>query len=77
MNKRTFEVLRHKLLRTFATGQKTVNQAASEAGINWRTVNNHITFLLGKGYLKPVFVSPYVKIYEITEEGTRILRSSK
>lgn len=77
MTKRTFEVLRNKLLRTFVTGQKTVNQAASEAGINWRTVNNHITFLLGKGYLKPIFVSQYVKIYEITEEGTRVLRSAK
>ena len=71
--KRKYPELRLLILKNFSTGQKTVNQAAAETGINWRTVDNHIIFLTGKGYLKEVFVSSYVKIYEITERGKATL----
>ena len=56
-----------------ASGQKTVNQAATETGINWKTVDNHIIHLVGNGYLKEVFTSPYVKIFEITDRGRKAL----
>jgi len=71
--KRKYAELRRLLLENFSKGQKTVNQAATETGINWRTVDNHIIYLAGKGYLKEVFVSRYVKIYEITERGRTAL----
>lgn len=73
MPKRKYPELRKLLLENFSEGQKTVNQAATETGINWRTVDNHIIYLTGKGFLKEVFVSKYVKIYEITERGKTAL----
>ncbi len=75
MTKRTFGVLREKILQSLDQ-QKTVNQLAIDAGINWKTVDNHITHLIGKGLVKPVFVSRYVKIYELTETGKQHVRSA-
>ena len=73
-NKRKYAELRQLILRNLSSEQKTVNQVATETGINWRTVDNHIIYLAGKGYLKEVFVSRYVKIYEITERGQTALK---
>jgi predicted transcriptional regulator len=67
--KRKYDELRSIILENLSKGQKTVNQVATETGINWRTVDNHIIYLAGKGYLREVFVSRYVKIYEITDRG--------
>jgi predicted transcriptional regulator len=72
--KRTYEELRLLILKLFKTGQKTVNEAATESGINWRTVDNHIIYLTGKGYINEVFSSRYVRIYEITERGIEALK---
>jgi predicted transcriptional regulator len=57
-----------------SAGRKTVNQIATDSGINWRTVDNHIVYLIGKGLVRTVFSSPYVKIFEITEEGMEYVR---
>ncbi|MEK6822746.1 MAG: ArsR family transcriptional regulator [Nanoarchaeota archaeon] len=67
--KRRFSTLRLLILKGLKTGQKTVNQLAGDVGINWRTVDNHIVHLVGRGLVAPVFVSPYVKIYQITDAG--------
>lgn len=72
--KRKYGPLRRLVLDSLAGGQKTVNQVSKETGINWRTVDNHIIYLTGRGYLKEVFVSSYVKIYAITERGRDALR---
>lgn len=72
--KRTFSDLRDIILMTLSPGKKTVNQIANESGINWRTVDNHMVYLVGKGLAKTVFSSPYVKIFEITEEGKEYAR---
>lgn len=71
--KRTYAALRPLILKAFSSGQKTVNQVATDTGINWRTVDNHIVHLTGKGFLKEVFVSPFVKIYEMTDRGRKAL----
>ncbi len=68
-DKRTFKELRKKILKDLAIGQKTVNQISSETSINWKTVDNHLIHLVGRGFAREVFVSRYVKIYEITERG--------
>ena len=73
--KRQFLELRNIILKNLSTGQKTLNQIASETGINWKTVDNHITFLIGKGFAKEIFSSRYVRIVEITEKGNEHLGS--
>ena len=67
--KRRFSELRDTILAALSDEQKTLNQISSETGINWKTVDNHITFLIGKGLVKEVFSSRYVRIVEITEKG--------
>ena len=61
---------------SLASGQKTINQISGETGINWKTVNNHVVYLLGKGQVREVFISSYVKIYELTAFGKDYLRKN-
>ncbi len=75
--KRKFTDIRAMILKNLSKGKKTVNQTAQEAGINWKTVDNHIIWLLGKGFITEVFSSPYVKIYEINEKGKAHLKGGK
>lgn len=67
--RRTFEEIRNILLVELSKGRKTINALSKEAGVNWSTTENHITYLIGKGMISEVFNSPYVRIYEITEKG--------
>jgi predicted ArsR family transcriptional regulator len=71
--KRRFGELRLLILRGLSAGQKTVNQLSNDVGINWRTVDKHLIHLIGRGYVAPVFTSPYVKIFQITETGRHAL----
>lgn len=73
--KRRFAELRDIILKNLSTGQKTINQIASETGINWKTVDNHITFLIGKALAREVFSSRYVRIVEISEKGSDALNN--
>jgi len=67
--KRRFSDIRDLILKNLYTGRKTVNQISSETEINWKTVDNHLIYLVGKAMAEVVFSSPYVKIFEITETG--------
>lgn len=67
--KRKFSELREIILRALAHDQKTINQLSSETGINWRTISNHLVYLVGRGLAKEVFSSRFVRIFEITEKG--------
>jgi len=67
--KRTFDKIRTNILLCLSKGQKTLNQISSETGINWKTVDNHIIYLVGRGLVTEVFKSAYVRIYELSEEG--------
>ncbi len=67
--KRRFSDIRDLILKNLYTGRKTVNQISSETGINWKTVDNHLIYLVGKGMAQVVFSSPYVKIFELTGIG--------
>lgn len=74
--KRTFNEIRKKILKDLKKGQKTVNQISSETGINWKTVDNHITYLIGKGFAEVVFESRYVRIYQISDKGKEVVKQS-
>ena len=71
--KRTFKELRQHILSAMLRGRKTVNQLAKDTGINWKTVDNHLIWLKGRGFVREVFASSFVKIYELTEEGRAFL----
>lgn len=71
--KRRFSDIRDLILKNLSSGQKTVNQISETAGINWKTVDNHLIYLVGKGMVNIVFSSPYVKIFELTETGSEYI----
>jgi len=63
--KKKFPEIREIILKDFEKGERTINQIASATGLTWRTVDNHIIYLIGKGLVEPVYVSKYVKIYRL------------
>lgn len=74
--KRTFINIRNSILLSLASGQKTINQISNEAGINWKTVERHLTYLIGKGWAREVFSSAYVRVFELTAFGKDYLRKN-
>ena len=76
-NKRTFERIRNSILIFLFNGQKTINQTAQGTGTNWKTVENHLTYLLGKKLVTEIFSSKYVRIFELTSEGNSYLTELK
>ena len=71
--KRTFKDLRKEILLCLSKGQMTVNEIAVCAKINWKTVSNHLIHLTGRGLVREVLNSAYVRIYELSEEGKNFL----
>jgi len=67
--KKKFEEIRKLILKDLSKGQRTVNQIATSTRLTWRTVDNHLIHLIGKGLAEPVFISKYVKIYRLKEAG--------
>ena len=55
-NRRTFKQIRHLILVSLYSGRKTINQISNNIGVNWKTVENHITHLVGKALIKEVFM---------------------
>ncbi|MBU0536003.1 MAG: hypothetical protein KKE20_03495, partial [Nanoarchaeota archaeon] len=49
---------------------------SSETGINWKTVDNHLTYLVGKGLAREVFSSRFVRIFEITDKGLAVVQGN-
>lgn len=74
--KRHFLDLRNSILLALASGQKTINQISSESSINWKTVQRHLTYLIGKGWVREAFSSAYVRIFELTAFGKDYLRKN-
>ena len=74
--KRTFIEIRNSILICLASGQKTINQISSETQINWKTVERHLTYLIGKGWVREVFKSSYVRILELTAFGKDYFRKN-
>ena len=74
--KRTFIEIRNSILLSLASGQKTINQISNETQINWKTVDNHLVYLVGKSLAREVFNSSYVRIYELTAFGKDYIRKN-
>jgi len=65
--KRTFNVLRKEILKELSKGERTVNQLAKATGIEWRSVDRQLIYLIGMGKVRPVIETSYVKIYKLAE----------
>ncbi|MBS3105395.1 ArsR family transcriptional regulator [Candidatus Woesearchaeota archaeon] len=74
--KRRFIDIRNSILISLASGQKTINQISNETQINWKTVERHLIHLIGKGWVREVFTSAYVRIFELNAFGKDHLRKS-
>jgi len=72
--KRTFIEIRNFILLSLASGQKTINQISSETHVNWKTVERHLTYLIGKGWVREAFRSSYVRVFELTAFGKDYVR---
>lgn len=70
-SKRTFEKIRTLILISLSKGQQTTNQISQNSGVNWKTVESHLVYFVGRGLVKEVFSSEYVRIFELTEDGKR------
>ena len=68
-HKRTFNVIRDIIVLTIGDEKKTINQISTDSGVNWRTVEKHLTFLIGKKLVSEIFSSEYVRIFELTNNG--------
>ncbi len=67
--KRTFREIRKIIMFALTQGRMTINQVSIKSGINWKTVEKHLTYLIGKGFVEEVFSSEYVRIFELTQKG--------
>lgn len=71
--KRKFAQIRDSILFQLSFGKKTINQIAEEINANWKTVDLHLTFLLGKGMVIEVFKSDYARIYDLSDDGKKYI----
>ncbi|MBI2176548.1 hypothetical protein HYU40_04370 [Candidatus Woesearchaeota archaeon] len=75
-SRRTFRELRQAILIALLSGQQTTNEISIGTGINWRTAETHLTFLVNKGFVAEVVKLEYVRIFNLTpigEEHARFL----
>ena len=75
--KRTYDKIRKSILSTIDGPQKTINEIAKNSKVNWKTVQRHLTYFKGMGFIEETFSSPYVRIFEITEKGKQELKKWK
>lgn len=71
--KRTFSQIRLMILGCLLNGSQSTNQIANCSGINWRTVEKHLIYLVGKRFVNEVFKSEYIRIFEISDDGRNYL----
>ena len=76
VQKRTFIDIRNLILISLASGQKTINQISSETQINWKTVERHLIYLIGRGWAREAFSSAYVRVFELTAFGKDYIRKN-
>jgi len=71
--KRTFgEIRREILLALSSSNECSINFLSRTCGTNWRTVEKHLVYLVGRGYAKEIYSSSYVRILKATERGQAI-----
>jgi DNA-binding transcriptional ArsR family regulator len=72
--KRTFKNIRESILICLASGQNTVNKISAHTSINWRSVEHHLAYLVGRGLVNNVLDSRFVRIFELSDLGRQYVR---
>ncbi|MBW2999773.1 ArsR family transcriptional regulator [Candidatus Woesearchaeota archaeon] len=75
MTRRPFPQIRKLILLRLSKGQSTINKISTETNINWKTVEGHLTYLIGKGLVREIFSSEYVRIFDLTSKGKDFISS--
>jgi len=73
--KRSFKDLRTAILICLSSGKHTINEISYKTKINWKTVELHLTYLVGRRLSNEVISSKYVRIFELSEDGKTYIRS--
>lgn len=71
--KRRFRELQALILKSLKNRPLTLNEIASESGINWNSTARQIILLKGKDCVKEIFSHRRLRIFEITEKGKKQL----
>ncbi len=69
VSKRTFEHIRLCIMFALYGKEKTINTISTETGINWKTVESHLVYLLGRKYIEEVLTSEYARIFRLSDKG--------
>ena len=75
--KRGYSELRYLILNSLKNGEKSLNELSRISGINWKTCDNHLIWLIGMEWVEEVFSSRYVRIFKISEKGKERLSAGK
>ncbi|MBI4143945.1 ArsR family transcriptional regulator [Candidatus Woesearchaeota archaeon] len=67
--RKTYLIIRLFILQSLLQKEKSVNNIAHDTGINWRTVDKHLDYLLEQGLVSKFYFAEQLKIYSITELG--------
>lgn len=76
MSKRCFAFIRKEILRSLLSNNNTINSISKSSTINWKTCENHLVYLCGRGLVKEIFSSEYVRVFDLTEEGKMYLEET-
>ena len=68
-SKRTFEHIRLCIIFSLYSKEKPINTISTETGINWKTVESHLVYLLGRKYVEEVLTSEYARIFRLSDKG--------
>jgi len=75
-DKKTFVEIRNTILLCLLNKKMAINQISLETNINWKTVEKHLTYFLGKKMVNEVFSSEYLRVFEISEKGKTTLKDT-
>ncbi|MBS3159408.1 hypothetical protein J4436_01335 [Candidatus Woesearchaeota archaeon] len=67
--KRTFNEIRERILISLYSKKKSINEISINTGVNWKSVEKHLTFLVGKGLVEEVCSTEYIRIFDLTKIG--------
>jgi len=69
VSKRTFEHIRLCIIFALFSKEKTINTISTDTGINWKTVESHLIYLLGSKFVEEVYISEYARIFKLSDKG--------
>ncbi len=67
--KRTFKEIRKDILINLGSEVCSINYISKNINVNWRTVEKHLVYLVGRGYVEKIYSCEYVRLLKRTESG--------